>query len=112
MTHLPVSSCGMGRERLQTFGRQLGGGRFISQSQGCRSASKLHRSLELPFLWAEVALGTFGERLARTAPFLITCLKVDAGTKGASAQRGSGQAGQRGLSWLHNHLAEQAGRQA
>lgn len=41
---------------------------------------------ELRFSGLKWPLALQDERLAKTTPFLITCLKVDAGTKEASAQ--------------------------
>lgn len=120
MTHLPVFSCGMERELSATFGRQPGEGREggSSHKPGLWFYFENHRVLELLFFWAEVALGTLEWDLGQDSPIFNNLSQGGYWHQGSFCPEprwppwGSRQAGQRGLSWLRIHLAEQdAGRQ-
>lgn len=93
MTHLPVSSCGMERELSANLYQAAGkreGGRFLAKA---RAAALLQKPTELwncRFSGLKWPLVLWDERLAQTTSFLITCLKVDTGTKKASAQSQGG----------------------
>lgn len=98
--------------------REKGGREVPLTNQGCGSTSKTHRVLELLFFWAEVALGTLEWDLGQDSPILNNLSQGGYWHQGSFCPEpgwppwGSRQAGQRGLSWLRIHLAEQdAGRQ-
>lgn len=91
MTHLPVSSCGMERElsaNLRQAAEKREGG--FSHRLELRLFSKPTGLWNCCFSGLKWPLVLWDESLARTTPFLITCFKVNAGTREASAQNQGG----------------------